>query len=469
MREVKINTNKINFITVQNCTIEKEINTHGKATITGNVKAADEDTVNRMIDLDELVCISVLDELDSSNNIFCGVIESAAVKSVGGFKQVTLVLMGGTKVLDVAESIKTFQNQSMTYHSVINAINQNYSKISYIQGYNTQIPIDNIFVQYEETDWEFLMRIASNLNMCVYPNYKSKYISYYFGLEEGKVQGSLETIEYNLLNHLEEYRTKTGNNLNDIIAEDTWYYQVKSRDLYELGNCVEFNKKELYIYKIESRLEGAELLHTYYLKRAKGFKQIHVYNKKLIGASIEGNVISISSDKVKVHLSVDAAQEESTAKWFSYSTVYSSPDGTGWYCMPEKGDRVRLYFPTEKEEDGYVISSIHTGDSSDQKSARTNPDNKSISTKYGKQVELTPDSISITNNKGMSIVISDDEGITIQSDKDIIMESQGEFSIKSVTDKMNFEALDSIVLKQGNTKMIMKDDVTIEGAKVKMQ
>ena len=66
---------------------------------------------------------------------------------------------------------------------------------------------------------------------------------------------------------------------------------------------------------------------------------------------------TVRADVVRVSLRTDARKE--TGKWFSFSTVYSSPDGSGWYCMPEPGDEIRLYFPTEQEKHGYVISAVH--------------------------------------------------------------------------------------------------------------
>lgn len=44
--------------------------------------------------------------------------------------------------------------------------------------------------------------------------------------------------------------------------------------------------------------------------------------------------------------------------WFPYSTIYASEDNTGWYCMPEIGDSIRIYFPSKKEEEGIAISSV---------------------------------------------------------------------------------------------------------------
>ena len=68
-------------------------------------------------------------------------------------------------------------------------------------------------------------------------------------------------------------------------------------------------------------------------------------NKKIIGASMKGNVTAVKKDTVKVVLMEDETGGWAGQKWFAYSTIYSSPDGTGWYCMPEKGDSVRLIFP----------------------------------------------------------------------------------------------------------------------------
>ena len=62
---------------------------------------------------------------------------------------------------------------------------------------------------------------------------------------------------------------------------------------------------------------------------------------------------------VKINLEIDGNQDEGTARWFPYSTVYSSPDGTGWYCMPEVGDAIRLYFPDNEEKNAYAISSVN--------------------------------------------------------------------------------------------------------------
>jgi hypothetical protein len=236
----------------------------------------------------------------------------------------------------------------------------------------------------------------------------------------------------------------------------------------ELGEAVTFQGKNLFVYEIQSRYSGEELLHTYTLRTENGFKLVKKYNKNLIGASLDASILAVQRDTVKLQLNVDETQDEQTAKWIAYSTVYSSADGTGWYCMPEKGDKVRLYFPNEKEEEGYVISSIHVGTASGS-SSRSNPDHKSISNKYNKQIELTPTSITMTNNNGLSVCLDDEEGIFIVSNKQVSIAADEDLMVSSTTGKLDLKATDSIVLSQGNSRLTLKDDVILEGAKFLVQ
>lgn len=134
--------------------------------------------------------------------------------------------------------------------------------------------------------------------------------------------------------------------------------------------------KNYIVGEAERKWEGNEV-YNYYLLETKGeLRQMSYGNKKIIGASMKGNVTAVKKDTVKVVLMEDKTGGWAGQKWFAYSTIYSSPDGTGWYCMPEKGDSVRLYFPNENEAEAYVNSSVN--EQSSNSSARSNPDEKSI-------------------------------------------------------------------------------------------
>ena len=50
------------------------------------------------------------------------------------------------------------------------------------------------------------------------------------------------------------------------------------------------------------------------------------------------------------------------AYWFPYATMSAALDGSGWYYMPEAGDRVRVEFPDKYAQDALVINSASVYD-----------------------------------------------------------------------------------------------------------
>ena len=184
----------------------------------------------------------------------------------------------------------------------------------------------------------------------------------------------------------------------------------------------------------------------------------------MAGCSFEAVVTGVRKDTVQIDIQGDEWQAADGKKWFSYATVYSSPDGTGWYSMPEVGDTVRLYVP-DKEGRCLVTSSVHK----ETDSARQDPDRKSFKTKYGKEILFTPDTVLITNNQGMTIEMNDQEGISMTSDKDILIQADGEMSIASGSASLLMAAEEILQVKQGGTTMTLSDDIYFTGGEFRIQ
>lgn len=390
----------------------------------------------------------------------------------------------------------------MTYENLLKTVNEGNKQVSCIPNCKVANSIKKLIVQYRETDWEFLKRLASHFYQPILPGYGGEGIRYSFGLSKDAPKKKLDVYSYSSGNAKEEFHMKKENKVPGIVPDDFGFYKVKSRKYLELGERTEFLARTYFIYESVSVFDGEELMHTYTLRRAGGFQTVYGHNSGIIGASLDATILATKNDTVKVAVAVDGGQKESEAKWFPYSTVYSSPDGTGWYCMPEKGDKVRLYFPNEFEEEGYIISSINLGNTgaesapasggggesgssaapaegaaagalggasaSAASAPRSNPDMKTISTKDGKEVTLTPTTIIMTNNKGMMVVLDDEEGIIIASDKNVVITAAENMIIKS-DGEIDIQATDSIQLVKGNSKLTLKDELEIEGVRYKMQ
>lgn len=229
----------------------------------------------------------------------------------------------------------------------------------------------------------------------------------------------------------------------------------ESTELYDIEDAVQTERGKFYLYKISSEIQNEELVMKYTGYRKQNFKTPKVSNTKIVGASLNGKVHAVSGSKVQVDLDVDADNPLCGNKDFSYATVYSSESGTGWYCMPEIGDMVRVYFPSEKEKNAYAISSVHldvqTNDS------RSNPDIKSISNAQNKQVVFAPDGILIQNTENMYISLNDENGITIVSDLPICIHSDMNIAL-SAGENIEIGGARQVAIKQGECATTIKEE-----------
>jgi hypothetical protein len=178
--------------------------------------------------------------------------------------------------------------------------------------------------------------------------------------------------------------------------------------------------------------------------------------------------MEVERDQVKIRLHADKSNPIfNNERWLPFSTVYSTPDGTGWYAMPEIGDEIRLYFPSERENEGYVISAVHL--ESSNYAARSKPDEKSLRNIHGKEVLLTPNKIVMTNNNGMSITLDDEIGIIIESDKSVFLTSGEEIRMVSSNSSISVTGSKKVEILQDHSSIELKNDVFFKGTQVHIQ
>jgi len=460
MRAERINTDLIDFLSVSVCDIDKSVNQHGKAVIRGVLKEG-ERAIEKISDVTRMSVLAIGDT--GKKVIFSGVVESMSVQEVNGVTECEICLVGATTLMDIKRRTRTFQNADLPYKELIQEINSAYTA-DFSCGGKVEKAIKDFIVQYKETDWEFLIRIASNIDACIIPEYSIPKINYYIGLPHSTYQFRDDFIEYTRKKEINCLRNYGGRLMRNSEVDDVITFV--HREILELGTCVALTEGNYYVYKIKSFLKKEELVHEYELRRKNDFEVKKMYNFMIVGASLDAKIIDVKAAKVKVKVDADVTQDKEKAKWFAYSSVFSSPDGTGWYCMPENGDKVRMYFPSEKESDAYIISSVHVDGAT---GSRTNPDNKSFMNKFNKQVELTPTAITLTNGKGMTFKMEDAEGITIISDKNITFLAEENVQMVSLNSSVELDATEKIELSQNRSKITLDGDITITAGEVHIQ
>lgn len=445
----------------------KEENEHAFARFSGHIEENMEDTYVEMALNDLWVEVTAIDDTGETKTLLHGVLTDLKIEARNNVRLVSGTIKSGSFLMDTNPHIRSYQSPDLKYTNVLKSFTKQYDDSNYIMTKGIGASIPPLILQYQETDWNFAKRLASHFKTIIMPDCKTQGVKYFFGLPKFEDIAVIETKHYSMEKRVDEFIWKKKNGVDGIRESDAIYYTVKLRNIYELGSCIILNSRKLFVSKIVTRLEGAELYHTYYLKSENGFMTPRTHNAKAIGASLYANILAVEKDVVQITINKDENKSEAGVNWYPYSTVYSTPDGTGWYCMPEIGDAVRLYVPNHDEAKAYVISSTHLESSASDE--RVNPDYKSIMNKYHKEVLFKPDSLIFTNNTGMSIELLDDTGIRIISNKAIVIKSEEAINITSATSAMKVIAPQLISLKQGDTIMQLNDNIALKGAKVHLE
>ena len=121
-----------------------------------------------------------------------------------------------------------------------------------------------------------------------------------------------------------------------------------------------------------ARMTKGELTYAYDLIAEAGIRQVRMYAPSLSGVSLEGTVLEVTKEGVRLHLAIDPAQEKEKAIWFPLATPYTAERHSGFYSPPELGDSVHLSFPNQKEETAVVRHSLRKGGEINPKTADPN-------------------------------------------------------------------------------------------------
>ena len=425
-------------------------NQHGTVFIKGNIrKESRQDCLEKV---GRLVKVSAKTDENTTKLMFFGIIKSCDIQSNGDVHELSLEIVSQSITMEKKEHFRTFQKTSTFYDEILELIVKEYDKGAFINAAKKQGMVNGFSCQYRENDWEYIKRLAGNNEDVIYPDYMTEGVRFFMGVPNGRDVGEIKSEYYEFGTVEKEY---LGIPLEDVT------YKLVLRDIYDIGDNAIFNREKLKVISRKSRFEHNEIIHEYLLAREGSLRGVPYDNERLSGAAVFGKVTGVENELVSVALD-DDENDNGGQSLLSYATIYSSPDGGGWYCMPEIGDRVMVKFPDSKDSNAYVQNAVHVGAGN----GRDNSKVKFFKNKEGKEIRLSPESIIITNNNGTSIELIDDDGVYIKSRGVLSIDANLEVDIESKSSSIKVISKDSIQLNQNGTQMEISDRAITRGSKV---
>ncbi|WP_252244716.1 MULTISPECIES: hypothetical protein [unclassified Clostridium] len=408
-------------------------NEHGKLYL----KCLIDDSVNFKYSIEastnDKICVyeEIEENTDLNNNenteneekrtiIFNGIIENVKTTNINGIYYLELEGTSTSSLLDIEKRTRSFQDINMSYDELINEILKNYEGYGFTQCMSSPMSIEKPLFQYKETDYEFLKRIGSYLGLELICDVVNLNNIIYFGKPSLKFYALNNEINYKASKDLEKYYKVLILGI-DFHDTDFFYYEVMLREKMNIGDLIKFKERDFYVNRYYGQMHNRELIYKYRLCRKNGIWQEKIYNEKLNGISIEGKVLAVDGERVKLHLNIDETQDISKASWFKYAP----PTGNIMYAMPNIGESVMLYFPNRYDEP-IVTGCVRKNGSSCSKISNTN--NRYFSTESGNNLDILPGAINFYRG-GMSVNLNDENGINISSSCDLSLGASGEVSL----------------------------------------
>lgn len=427
----------LNFFSIDEVSIRHSVGEHAYAVVSGKMDLnAAKEFKNKMTDY---TTVSITTTAQGQNpTLFCGYIQTINDTIYDNYVVLTLHLVSYSMMIDVKKEEHTYQNQSKTYGEIMESV---VSGQGTFINCNTDKTTGSFIFQYQETDWEFVRRMASNIGAYLFVDCTRPKPVIYAGVPNKSKS------------YTDGYAKMEGSSVNNLGKRVT---RVVSNQYALLGDQFTANGKSGYISSVQSNIFDGVLKSHYELISREDFKAKPLVNSAFSGRMYMGEVKEVQNNTVRVSFyEIDESFDEGSTTWFPFSTLYSSGDGSGFYCMPEVGDKVRVHFPSANENEAFVASAVNNNPLS-------NPADKSWKAPGGKELLLTDQGIFVICEKDTIFInLTTENGVEIKSSKPISVMSDANISLKA-GGKIDVNAVNEINLQVGESAINMtKGKITL--------
>ena len=365
--------------------------------------------------------IQLLGQGNTAGALFSGYPEKVEIKEERGYRIADIQAVSGTILLDQKKSNRVFQKKVQTYMGIASIVTADTEHSACILP-GSDMRTGGTLIQYQETDWRFLKRMASQLGLPLVPDTSYYYPRFYLGLPEGEKRELGEIISCDLCFD-GRYYAVSGKCLVD--REDFICYDVVTRTSLSLGDRVTYEGRELLVSRKKTELAGGEVIFTYRLAGNSYTWIPWEDNPDYTGMSFVGSIVGTQGEQVEVAFDIDKTAAGGNRYGFAPVT------GNLMYCMPQKGTKTALYIGNGDEAQGIATGCIRTNGSTCEGTG--SPEKKSFRSEHGKGMDLYPQRMGLDGGETGKITFEDETGTTIESNGGLVLMAKEGIRLESMT------------------------------------
>lgn len=442
--------------------ITRQVNEHAKLYVSGIVPEEDGPGILQVQAEGESIVLRQVDENGRSvRRLFHGVMISLSVHLSGGVYRFELEALSNSYQMDIRIEERAFQNRGWTFKELIQFIMNSYRYSDVMDQVTGNTLLSGLVLQYKETDWMFLRRLASRFGTVLVPEITAASPKLFIGLPAGKMWKWPENQPYQVRKELGGIDWRgSGTEDRYIIqgpkgTQGVLQYTMESAHTYALGDKVELpDGTELTVVYANSRLESGLLMTIYRMVPEDHIRVPRCDLSDLIGLSLYGEVVRVIHDHVQIELPMDEGpMTQGAACPYPVAPAYAAEGHSGLYMMPEIGDQVELYFPSSLESGAYIRHSISEG----KRSANGGTEHKVWGHPAGSSIGMSPEEVTLQAGSGITITL-DDQGVLLDSPGHLSIQGS---NILLAAGKIEATAPEAIWLLGGGGSFILDGEANV--------
>ncbi len=344
---------------------------------------------------------------------FCGFIKQAELIHEGKGFTLKLGAVSSTFLLDLEKKSRSFQETQKTYKEVFWSTLKEEPGAS-LWMYGKDKTLDTPAYQLEETDWQWIKRMASWLGEPSFPGIYSKEPSIHIGLPQGRNYEADET---------EVTETKIWRDEGEI------YRQIRTGENWNLGDRVQWRGKEYVVGEKEGKLEKGLWLFYYTIAKKGAFNIKPYEHVEFTGRRLAATVLERKKELVRVKFEMDREQEKKKAYWYPWCPV----SGNVFYCMPEEGEKVYIELEDSRGSKARAVEGVHRNGKGNPQML---PAHRLFTTRDKKRITLTEEKIAFQDFKRkepLELLLNDLTGIDARSHQKLVIWAKEDIGIKGET------------------------------------
>lgn len=465
----------IDNVELRNLFVEVKPNEHGYAKLSLRIKENGKpENVIRSLD-NKMVVISS-SEPGNSGVLFKGYVAKCTINSRESSGIINIELVSTSIKLDEEKISKSYQKKEDTYKKVIGeAIEINKGINRFIDANISEKKINKPIIQYEETAWEFVKRIASRNRLQVVVDEIADKPTFTIGYEKRGSVPENRIIKSSIASFvkMDEYAKRRLNDEKKKVKSSD-YQGIKFASFYNygIGDSVLFRGKSYIVCAKTIKIENAQMIFVYEAGTDKLYGLEPICNEMLVGRCIEGKVEKTEKDYIKLNLDIDKEKKSENELYFFKWVPETS---NIMYSMPEKDTVVSLYIGGYDEGDAIVINALRRDEDGIE---YENNDNKYYTTSKGMRMVIAKDEIGFTGNSASKgneherntgkahVNIHDKDGLVIGTEKKIHIEAKECIEIKS-GNKLTINGNKLLQIRKDKNALKMKREMAVTGSKAK--